>query len=124
MDTMPADIAEEDLALLYCPEQGGWHTAVFFERRWVDFATMTLELTPTHWLPTLPILIAAGTAREKEHIIPGNGVADGKVRMPPAWQLTSIRSSVLSWCRRTRQFSALSWSSSRCCRSCSYHGAQ
>jgi hypothetical protein len=22
MDTMPADIAEEDLALLYCPEQG------------------------------------------------------------------------------------------------------
>ena len=51
MDTMPADIAEEDLALLYCPEQGGWHTAVFFERRWVDFATMTLELKPTHWLP-------------------------------------------------------------------------
>jgi hypothetical protein len=30
MDTMPA--AEEDLALLYCPEQGGWHTALFFER--------------------------------------------------------------------------------------------
>jgi hypothetical protein len=31
--------------------KGGWHTAVFFERRWVNFATMTLELTPTHWLP-------------------------------------------------------------------------
>ena len=36
IDTMPADIAEEELALLYCPEQGGWHTAAFFERRWVD----------------------------------------------------------------------------------------
>jgi hypothetical protein len=24
IDTMPADIAEEDLALLYCPAQGGW----------------------------------------------------------------------------------------------------
>jgi hypothetical protein len=34
IDTMPtADLAEEALALLYCPEQGGWHTAVFFERR-------------------------------------------------------------------------------------------
>ena len=54
IDTMPADLAEEDLALLYCPEQGGWHTAVFFERRWVDFATMTLELEPTHWLPLPP----------------------------------------------------------------------
>ena len=24
IDTMPADIAEEDRALLFCPEQGGW----------------------------------------------------------------------------------------------------
>jgi hypothetical protein len=49
IDTMPtADLAEEALAFLYCPEQGGWHTAVFFEQRWVDVATMTLELEPTH----------------------------------------------------------------------------
>jgi hypothetical protein len=54
MGTLPADIAEEDLALLFCPEQVGWHTAVFFERRWVDLATMTLELEPTHWLPIPP----------------------------------------------------------------------
>ena len=47
----PPTSRRKDLALLYCPEQGGWHTAGLFERRWVDFATMTLELEPTHWLP-------------------------------------------------------------------------
>ena len=56
IDTMPADIVEEALALLCCPEQGGWNTAVFFERRWVDFATMILELEPTHWLKASPDL--------------------------------------------------------------------
>jgi hypothetical protein len=112
----PADIAEEDLALLFCPEQGGWHTAYFCEGQWVDYATLSKELTPTHWLPIPPdpgermtqdltdwqktvydavlwfaeelrqcdpkvvlpyyveqIVMTAETARENEHIIPGDG---------------------------------------------------
>lgn len=40
--------------LLYCPEEGGWHVGVFFEERWVDLATLTVELKPTHWMPVPP----------------------------------------------------------------------
>jgi hypothetical protein len=50
---MPAP-ADEDLALLFCPEQGGWHAAIFCEGQWVDYATLSKELTPTHWLPIPP----------------------------------------------------------------------
>jgi hypothetical protein len=52
IDTAPRE--EEDPLLLYCPEHGGWRIGGLFERRWVDFATMTLELEPTHWLPIPP----------------------------------------------------------------------
>src|SRR3954452_24969869 len=48
--TAPTDDPERTL-LLFCPEQGGWHTGLFVEGRWLDFATLTLELEPTYWLP-------------------------------------------------------------------------
>jgi hypothetical protein len=51
--TAPTDDPERTL-LLFCPEQGGWHTGVFVEGRWLDFATLTLALEPTYWLPEPP----------------------------------------------------------------------
>ena len=51
--TAPTDDPERTL-LLFCPEQGGWHTGLFVEGRWLDFATLTLELEPTYWLPEPP----------------------------------------------------------------------
>ena len=53
--TAPTDDPERTL-LLYCPEQGSWQTGVCFEGRWLDFATLTIELEPTHWLPEPPEL--------------------------------------------------------------------
>ena len=52
---LPTDDPERTL-LLFCPEQGGWQTGLFFEGRWLDFATTTVELEPTHWLPEPPEL--------------------------------------------------------------------
>ena len=49
----PTDDPERTL-LLFCPEQGGWQTGVFFEGRWLDFATLTVELEPTHFVDVLP----------------------------------------------------------------------
>src|SRR5215211_1106822 len=44
-----------DLVLLpFCPEQGGWHTGVRFEGRWVAHLSTDMELWPTHWLPAPP----------------------------------------------------------------------
>jgi len=51
--TVPTDDPERTL-LLFCPEQGGWHTGVFVEGHWLDFATLTLALEPTYWLPEPP----------------------------------------------------------------------
>jgi hypothetical protein len=39
---------------VFCPEQGGWQTGVFFEGRWVDYATLSVELEPTHFIHVLP----------------------------------------------------------------------
>jgi hypothetical protein len=44
----------ERTLLLFCPEQGGWQTGVFFEGRWLDFATLTKELEPTHFVDVPP----------------------------------------------------------------------
>src|SRR4051794_37629628 len=44
----PTDDPERTL-LLFCPEQGGWQTGVFLEGRWLDFATLTVELEPAHF---------------------------------------------------------------------------
>jgi hypothetical protein len=40
--------------LLFCPEEGGWHVGVFFEGQWVDLASLTIKLEPTHWMPIPP----------------------------------------------------------------------
>jgi len=40
--------------LLFCPEQGGWQTGVYFEGRWRDFSTLTKELEPTHFTDVPP----------------------------------------------------------------------
>jgi hypothetical protein len=53
--TAPTDDPERTL-LLFCPEQGGWQNGLFFEGRWLDFATTTVELEPTHWLSEPPEL--------------------------------------------------------------------
>src|SRR3954465_4857282 len=49
----PTDAPERTL-LLYCPEQGGWQASVFFEGRWLDFATLTTKLEPPHFTDVLP----------------------------------------------------------------------
>jgi hypothetical protein len=36
------------------PDQGGWHTSVWFGAMWVDYLTTLQELQPTHWLPAPP----------------------------------------------------------------------
>jgi hypothetical protein len=41
----------DDLVLLFCPEQGGCHTGVRFEGRWLAHISMDIVLRPTHWLP-------------------------------------------------------------------------
>jgi hypothetical protein len=39
---------------VFCPEQGGWQTGVFFEGRWLNYATLSVELDPTHYTEVLP----------------------------------------------------------------------
>jgi hypothetical protein len=42
----------DDLVLLlFCPEQGGWHTGVRFEGRWLAHISTEIVLRPTHWFP-------------------------------------------------------------------------
>jgi hypothetical protein len=40
--------------LLFCPEQGGWHTGIWLNRRWVDYLTTQEQLYPSHW-KTIPV---------------------------------------------------------------------
>lgn len=55
----PQDIAnapqrEDGPLLLFCPEQGGWHTGVWFRGVWLAYIDTSTRLNPTHWLPMLP----------------------------------------------------------------------
>jgi hypothetical protein len=52
MATAPRE--RERTVLLYCPEQGGWHTGEWFEGRWVSSADIETTLEPTHWMATPP----------------------------------------------------------------------
>ena len=40
IDTAPHDKAQERSLLLWCPEQGGWQTGVWFKGQWMDSITL------------------------------------------------------------------------------------
>jgi hypothetical protein len=43
---------EEDRALLlFCPEQGGWHTGIWFLGKWLAYIDTSVVLRPSYWLP-------------------------------------------------------------------------
>jgi hypothetical protein len=54
IDTAPRSDEQDKPFLLWCPEQGGWHTGVWSAGRWVDSLTLSDPLEPTHWLETPP----------------------------------------------------------------------
>ena len=62
IDTAPTHQENDKPFLLWCPEQGGWHTGFLLNTRWVDSLTLSDPLVPTHWLETPPNLQIA--ARE------------------------------------------------------------
>jgi hypothetical protein len=37
--------------LLFCPDQGGWHTGVWFRGKWLAYIDSSVVLEPSHWLP-------------------------------------------------------------------------
>lgn len=43
--------------LLYCPDQGGWHTGVWFGGVWLAHIDNSISLEPSHWMypPADPI---------------------------------------------------------------------
>jgi hypothetical protein len=46
---------EEDRPLLlFCPEQGGWHTGIWFLGKWLAYIDTSVVLSPSHWLPVPP----------------------------------------------------------------------
>ena len=47
IDSAPRDAATT--LLVYCPDFGGWHTAEWLGAKWLDAATLSHELQPTHW---------------------------------------------------------------------------
>jgi len=49
----------ERVLLLYCPEQGGWHTGIWADGRWVARIAAIIELEPTHWMLAPPDLAHA-----------------------------------------------------------------
>jgi hypothetical protein len=52
IETAPHGPAEERPFLLWCPEQGGWQTGVWFKGQWMDSITLKNPLAPTHWMET------------------------------------------------------------------------
>ena len=46
--------SDERPLLLFCPEQGGWHTGVWFHGKWLAFIDTSVVLGPTYWLPVPP----------------------------------------------------------------------
>jgi hypothetical protein len=49
MSTAPQE--DDRPLLLFCPEQGGWHTGVWFLGKWLAYIDTSVVLLPTHWLP-------------------------------------------------------------------------
>ena len=52
IDTAPRE--EGGPLMLFCPEQGGWHSGTWWMGRWVDFLTLREELHPSHYSEMLP----------------------------------------------------------------------
>jgi hypothetical protein len=48
ISSAPRDDRRERSIVLYCPDQGGWQAGAWFDGRWTDFATMTVDLEPTY----------------------------------------------------------------------------
>ena len=40
---------EDHPLLLFCPEQGGWHTGVWFLGKWLAYIDTSVILAPTYW---------------------------------------------------------------------------
>ena len=55
---MPEMFKERVPVLLYCPDDGGWHTGFWWDGSWRLHYDMQQILTPTHWLPT-PLAVVA-----------------------------------------------------------------
>jgi hypothetical protein len=54
---------EGEPLMLFCPEQGGWHSGTWFEGRWLDFLTLHQELHPSYYAEMLPDPKDAGDER-------------------------------------------------------------
>jgi hypothetical protein len=66
IETAPHDKAQERSLLLWCPEQGGWQTGIWFKGQWMDSITLKNPLAPTHWMeipsdPPMPIFQSGGS---------------------------------------------------------------
>lgn len=70
---IPEPEDEPEVLQLYCPQQGGWHTGLWFEGAWRAYVNLELRLAPTHWAPVLPdpevptktVLALAARAKKK-----------------------------------------------------------
>src|SRR3954467_11226914 len=56
IETAPHDTDQERPFLLWCPEQGGWQTGMWFNGRWMDSITLSHPLAPTFWTEIPPLL--------------------------------------------------------------------
>ena len=54
IETAPHDTAQERPFLLWCPEQGGWQTGMWFKGQWMDSITLKNPLAPTYWTEIPP----------------------------------------------------------------------
>src|SRR3954452_23714919 len=67
IETAPHHTYQERPLLLWCPEQGGWQTGMWFNGRWMDSITLSHPLAPTFWTeippPPMPISHASGPNR-------------------------------------------------------------
>ena len=43
--------------LVWCPDEGGWHTAIWFEGSWRLHGDIEHVHHPTHWLPAPPDVV-------------------------------------------------------------------
>jgi hypothetical protein len=73
IETAPHDTAQERPFLLWCPEQGGWQTGVWFNGRWMDSITLNQPLAPTYWTEIPPPPMQSSRACGTEYL----AVADG-----------------------------------------------